>query len=408
MQTILCIYWINPFFWWLKNELYLIHEFIADEKSVENNNAAAFAEMLLTAKYGKFEFLPAQPFFYSSIKRRLIMLTTSKKSNFSYLRRIMILPLLAGVLCLFAFNLKENSAATNRKVITSKTNFKLVVDAGHGGQDYGATGNGIYEKDIALKIAQKIKSLAPQYGIDVILTRDADVYMSPPQKSDFANAQNANAFISIHVNAADKDNMSNSGMDVILSRKNTKILDNSRILGSGIIQSLQTDFNVTPALQQKQVGIWIIDNSNIPSALIECGYITNANDVKMLRQEDKIELIAKNVLHGVALYANNGIDKSRLYNIENKDSDTSLPSKLNSMLKKQQTSLYILEGKVISKTDFDKMSLEPGEIISIDVLKDACATDKYGEKVKNGVIEITSDSDKNSLPVISQTEQTII
>lgn len=173
IQAILCVYWINPFFWWLKNELYLIHEFIADEKSVDNNNAAAFAKMLLTTKYGKFNFLPAQPFFYSSIKRRLIMLTTSTKSHLNYLRRIMVLPLLAGVLCLFAFNLKENNAAANHKLITAKTNFKLVVDAGHGGQDHGAAGNGMYEKDITLKIAQKIKSLAPHYGIDVVLTSDS-------------------------------------------------------------------------------------------------------------------------------------------------------------------------------------------------------------------------------------------
>ena len=81
----------------------------------------------------------------------------------------------------------------------------LVVDAGHGGKDDGAVGNGLYEKNVALKIAKEIKDLSSQYGITVVLTRDNDVFMSPQEKSDFANAQNADAFISVHINSAPKD-----------------------------------------------------------------------------------------------------------------------------------------------------------------------------------------------------------
>ena len=68
MQFILCFYWMNPCFWLMRKELYLIHEFIADEHAVTDSNAAAFANMLLTTSFGKFNFLPAQSFFYSSIK----------------------------------------------------------------------------------------------------------------------------------------------------------------------------------------------------------------------------------------------------------------------------------------------------------------------------------------------------
>ncbi len=61
--------------------------------------------------------------------------------------------------------------------------------------------------------------------------------MSPPQKSNFANVQNANALVSIHVNAADKNTMSNSGMEVVLSKKNLNVFGNSKRLGSAIIQN---------------------------------------------------------------------------------------------------------------------------------------------------------------------------
>ena len=97
VQFLLCFYWLNPFFHLIKKELYLIQEFIADEQAVKHSDADAFAKMLLTAQFGKFNFLPAQSIFYSSIKRRLIMLTTSKKSQFSYVRRLMVLPLIASL-----------------------------------------------------------------------------------------------------------------------------------------------------------------------------------------------------------------------------------------------------------------------------------------------------------------------
>lgn len=228
IQLLLCFFWMNPFYWLLKKELYLIHEFIADEEAVGKNDAAAFAKMLLASQYGKFQFLPAQSIFYSPVKRRLIMLSISKKSQFSYVRRLMVLPLIAVVVCLFAFTVKnENSVSSKQKIIASKP-FVLVVDAGHGGKDYGTTSDGLYEKDIALKIAEKINDLSSQYGINVVLTRDNDVYMSPTEKSTFANAQNASAFISIHINASPGNQPSKSGMEVMLPR-NANILANSKV-----------------------------------------------------------------------------------------------------------------------------------------------------------------------------------
>ena len=218
VQLMMCFYWINPFYYFIKRELYLIHEFIADEKAIEQSDANAFAKMLLTAQFGRFKFLPAQPIFYSSIKRRLIMLTQSKNPRFNYLRRILALPLIACVVCLFAFTVKNETGKTSIKKIIAAKPFVLVVDAGHGGKDNGAVDNGLTEKDVALKIAKEIKDLSAQYGINVVLTRDNDVFMSPQQKSDFANAQNADAFISVHVNTAMKlNNPNQSGFEVYLA-----------------------------------------------------------------------------------------------------------------------------------------------------------------------------------------------
>ena len=346
--------------------------------------------MLLTAQFGKFKFLPAQPIFYSSIKRRLVMLTTSKKPQFNYLRRIMVLPLLAGVICLFAFTVKNETTKSSTKSIIAAKPFVLVVDASHGGKDNGAFGNGLYEKDAVLKIAEKIKDLSSQYGINVVLTRDNDVFMTPQQKSDFANGQNADAFISIHVNTAIGNESANiSGFEVYISGKNTKFLNNNQLLGSSILQNLGTDFKAEKTLEQRQVGIWVVDNSNIPSALIECGYITNADDAENFKDDSKIELMAKNILQGVAMYANNKVDKSSLYQIKSESADTTSPGKPT--VKKDTlgsaNALYVLNGKIVPKSVVDKTT--PSSIESVNILKGKDATDKYGDKGRNGVIEIT-------------------
>ena len=384
MQLLLCFYWINPFFWLLKKELYLIHEFIADEKAVGKSDASAFAKMLLTSQYGKFQFLPAQSIFYSPVKRRLFMLTTSKKSQFSYVKRLMVLPLFAIVICLFAFTVNKDSGAL-QNIVATKT-FKLVVDAGHGGKDLGAAGNGLYEKDVALKIAEKIKAFSSAYGVDVVLTRDNDVFMSPAEKSNFANGQNADALISIHANTNDKNSIE-SGFEVLLSPDN-KFTGQNQVLGSAILQTVSKNFNTASALHQRQAGIWILKNSNIPGALLECGYITNEEDASNFKNDTKIELMAKNILQGIAMYANNSFDRSSLYQLKNEPvKDTNAPAQVT----KADNALFILDGKPVTKQEIDK--LDPNGIESVIVLKDKTATDKYGDKGKNGVVEIISKPD---------------
>lgn len=378
MQFVLCFCWANPFFHLIKRELYLIHEFIADEEAVKHADADAFAKMLLTAQFGKFNFLPAQSIFYSSIKRRLTMLTTSKKPQFSYVRRLMVLPLFAALVCLFAFTVKTRNSSGNISPVTLSKPFVLVVDAGHGGKDNGAVGNGLNEKDVALKIAQKIEDLSSQYNVDVILTRNSDVFMDPRQKSDFANAQNANAFISVHANVNDNEHPNESGFEVVLSPDNEKFSAQNQVLGSAILQTISKDFNAAPVLQTRKVSIWILKNINVPSALIECGYLTNAADASNLKDDAKIELMAKNILQGVAVYASGVNDKSTIYQIQNEHLSDTTPS---------TQPLYIVDGKTISKEEVDK--LDNTLIESVNVWKDKSATDKYGDKGKNGVVEIT-------------------
>jgi TonB-dependent SusC/RagA subfamily outer membrane receptor len=107
IQLVLVAGWFNPFFWLIKREMEMIHEFIADKKAVSNGDTASLAQMLLTAAYPNQNFALTHPFFFSPIKRRLAMLTNNSKPRFSYIRRLVVLPLLAIVIVLFAFRNRE-------------------------------------------------------------------------------------------------------------------------------------------------------------------------------------------------------------------------------------------------------------------------------------------------------------
>ena len=107
IQVVLIAGWFNPFFWLIRKEMDMIHEFIADRKAVNEGDTASLAQMLLTAAYPQQQFALSNPFFFSPIKRRLKMLTNHTNPRFSYIRRLIVLPLLAIVVVLFAFRNKE-------------------------------------------------------------------------------------------------------------------------------------------------------------------------------------------------------------------------------------------------------------------------------------------------------------
>jgi TonB-dependent SusC/RagA subfamily outer membrane receptor len=113
-QIVASIFWMNPINWIIQKELMTIHEFIADEEAVGNENVEIFAKMLLQTHYGNHFLNPTHQFFYSSIKRRIIMLTTSKSIKYSYARRLMVLPILVIAVGLVSIKVHATERITNK------------------------------------------------------------------------------------------------------------------------------------------------------------------------------------------------------------------------------------------------------------------------------------------------------
>lgn len=108
LEIITALCWINPFFHLIKRELSLIHEFIADKKAVVNGNVSDYAQTILQmALQSARAFSMTNNFSQHPVKRRILMLTQSRKLRFSYLRRLMILPIAALIFCSLAFVITE-------------------------------------------------------------------------------------------------------------------------------------------------------------------------------------------------------------------------------------------------------------------------------------------------------------
>ncbi|RFS19766.1 M56 family peptidase [Chitinophaga silvatica] len=108
MEIITSIGWLNPFFFLIKRELILIHEFLADKKAA-GKEVGSYAETILQAAFQTNQFKITNNFFQSPIKRRILMLTRFHHPRFSYMRRILVLPLSAFIFCSLAFVVDNRS-----------------------------------------------------------------------------------------------------------------------------------------------------------------------------------------------------------------------------------------------------------------------------------------------------------
>lgn len=106
MEVVASLFWFNPLFYFIKKELYLIHEYLADKKAVKNADTKAFAQMLLASHFSGNAISVTSPFLNSNLKKRLKMLQ-KPKTKFSYLRRFLALPTVFVLVFAYLVNAKN-------------------------------------------------------------------------------------------------------------------------------------------------------------------------------------------------------------------------------------------------------------------------------------------------------------
>jgi N-acetylmuramoyl-L-alanine amidase len=171
----------------------------------------------------------------------------------------------------------------------------VVIDPGHGGHDSGAPGlGGLLEKDVVLPIGRRIASVLQQNGIQVVLTRDTDYFVTLQGRVDIADQANANLFVSVHANSV------NSRPDV--SGLETYYYDSglglARVVHSTILQSI-------PTLKDRGVRkarFYVLRKSSMPSILVETGYMTGQEDNPRLGSPEYQNRMAEAIANGILLY----------------------------------------------------------------------------------------------------------
>ncbi len=131
VQTVASLFWMNPFFWFIRRELAMVHEFIADAASGTDGDTAGFARMLLQA-HGEGRYLDlSHGFFHSPIKRRLVMITNNNRPDRAWLRKGLALPFIMTLVVLFSCQKQQQPAmdATDMlKIKLDRFQHQMVAD----------------------------------------------------------------------------------------------------------------------------------------------------------------------------------------------------------------------------------------------------------------------------------------
>ncbi|MDN5287735.1 MAG: N-acetylmuramoyl-L-alanine amidase [Mucilaginibacter sp.] len=234
--------------------------------------------------------------------------------------------------------------------IASSFKFKtVIIDAGHGGKDPGAHGAYSKEKNVALSIAKKLRDLIndEMSGIKVVMTRSTDVFIELHKRTDIANDNKGNLFISIHCNSSPQRKSTERGSLLLVYgfhrseeqrealRENASIYiekdykDKYNGYGTDAVvntivlnafqqkyrkQSIQfgdlvnREFKKTDgrhSLGVKEQGVLVLAQSGMPAVLVETGFINNPADEDYLNSSEGQNAVARSILRALKQYRNN-------------------------------------------------------------------------------------------------------
>lgn len=169
----------------------------------------------------------------------------------------------------------------------------VVIDAGHGGRDPGATSClGFYEKTVNLQVARKVASLLRQKGLKVVMTRDNDTFIELEERAAIANRHSADLFVSIHADSFASS--SRRGFTLYVARSASW---SSRRAANAIAQSMaKTGLN---SWGTQKADFRVLVHTRGPAFLIELGYLSNYTEARLLRDSSFQNRLAQAIANGI-------------------------------------------------------------------------------------------------------------
>ena len=171
----------------------------------------------------------------------------------------------------------------------------VIIDPGHGGKDPGAIGiGGLQEKDVILPISIRVAQILQQNGVQAVLTRNKDYFVSLKGRVDMAERGNADLFVSIHANSVGLSRPDVSGLEVYYYSS-----------GYNLAQSVRKAILNTVNVRDRRVRkarFYVLRKTSMPAILVETGYVTGREDAAKLSNPQYREQMAQGIADGILSY----------------------------------------------------------------------------------------------------------
>jgi|SRR5699024_1310539 len=171
---------------------------------------------------------------------------------------------------------------------------KVYIDAGHGGTDVGANANGLYEKDVTLKIAKKVEQYLKDYkGVKIKMSRSGDSYPTLTQRTNEANSWGADLFLSIHINSGGGTGYEDYIYNSLSNSSKTGKIRND--IHNEVMKKIDMRDR-----GKKKANFHVLRESRMSAVLTENGFIDHSSDSKKMKSQSWINDIARGHVNGIA------------------------------------------------------------------------------------------------------------
>ena len=178
---------------------------------------------------------------------------------------------------------------------------KIFLDAGHGGEDSGATGNGLYEKDIALDLTKRIEQKLQAYeNVSIKLSRNDDTFLSLSERTNIANLWGADCFLSLHLNSATDKSARGFESFIYNGPVSSSTIAFQNVLHDEIIKKIGK--MISSDRGKKRANFHVLRQSNMQACLTENLFVSNSSDANLLKQHSFLEALAEGHVKGLETF----------------------------------------------------------------------------------------------------------
>jgi N-acetylmuramoyl-L-alanine amidase len=175
---------------------------------------------------------------------------------------------------------------------------KIYLDAGHGGKDPGAIGNGLQEKNVVLDISKRIEQKLQAYkNVEIMQTRTDDTFLSLDQRSNKANAWRADCFLSIHLNSATSNLARGFETYIYNGLISPATVAYQNVIHEEVIKKIGK--MISSDRGKKKANFAVLRESNMKACLGENLFVSNSSDANLLKQDSFLDMLSQGYVNGL-------------------------------------------------------------------------------------------------------------